>query len=319
MLSFQNFSNSNTVDIDESVTTFNDLPNSWKKVGAGRYGSLGGPGSKVEVIAQSNKIKSLYGAKKFFKQAMSSNNYELVWIELEGDPLVALRVDSSYTSSRPIVQVFYPQGGQSSKKVYTKASYSGKWSGRLKKYIPPVYNSHVEKNLTKTDALAEVFSVFNKTLEATRDASDLPADTNLWDIAKGLNVEIRGLTPDDERKQKQRDRKAARNVEDAFSTQRKEIITKYVKDKLNPAIEKVKKNVGDQIDAAIAGDGKVDLSGIDTQLKNIQAVTKRLAYIMNKTNVKFSETRYGDNKAKASFDVSYLMDTLKQLDESEII
>lgn len=330
MLSFKKFIVEEVKDLseeveqlDEAVTSFNALPGKWKAVAT--KAGFAGKDSSVTVHPDNRKVRTEAGFKSILRHALEGPAGTLTWVELNGEPLVAV-VHNSYEKT---VQLLYPSGEYFVKNVKFKADWSDKWvrtgprgSGQ-RRYVPPQYFDHTEKSLKLGEAVDTMWRIVFDTLKEVN--SGLKTTKDLVDLAKEMDFKVKSLTPDATRAEKQAERKGNRaliqtqksgQADAGIVANRKAVLTKFVRAKLDPAISAIKSDIEAQVDVAING-GKFDLAALEANLRKIGSISKSLQSAIAKENLRFTE-RSGwrdDGKAKVSWDMKYLMADLDKINE----
>ena len=294
-------------DLKEAVNTFNDLPASWKKKAASIHsGGPGGKDSKVEVIAATKKIKSASNIISTMKKALRREGAALVWIEMNGEPLVAVNkdYDNSYT-------LLNPSGKFVTKTVRDKIRGTDKWDRKLKKYIPAQYWERQSRSLKSTEAAEKMWEVAYQTLEAMNKDLEEPRNS-VFELAQEMQFEVRVMYPDESRIAKRAERKDARSgVDSDLIKNRKNTIEKAVKQKINPIVDKIKAEVDTQVSNALEGK-QFDFKEVEKELRRINDVSSRLQRILKSEQVRL-KTGWSD-KAELDYDLKSIMDSLKELD-----
>ena len=294
-------------DLEEAVNTFNDLPAPWKKKAASiHFGGPGGKDSKVEVIAATKKIKSASNIIFTMKKALRRDGAALVWIEMNGEPLVAVNkdYDNSYT-------LLNPSGDFVTKTVRNKIRGTDKWDRKLKKYIPAQYRERQSRSLKPTEAAEKMWEVSYQTLKAMNKDLEEPRNS-VFELAQEMQFEVRVMYPDESRISKRAERKDARSgVDSDLIKNRKNTIEKAVKQKINPIVDKIKAEVDTQVSNALEGK-QFDFKEVEKELRRINDVSIRLQRILKSEQVRLKKG--WSDKAELDYDLKSIMDSLKELD-----
>jgi hypothetical protein len=304
-----------TMQLDEAVDTFNELPAVWKKI-ATKGGAMGGKDSKVEIVAATKKIKSANNILSVLRKSLRRDGAALVWIEMNGDPLVAINKDmfNEYT-------LLYPQGEFIAKNIRVKQYGTGKWDRRTNKYIPEKYYNTTARSFKPTEAVEKMWDVAYSTLKNINDAADDPKD-NVWDLAQEMKFEVRMLTPDENRIELAKTRKNLRTGgglkstegKDSIVTNRKRALERIVNKKIGPIVEKIKSDVEAEVNKALSGE-KYDFKVIDADLQRINRITSSLQRVLKDSDVKLKEYQWSDSTegAKLDYKLKSIMDALKDV------
>jgi translation initiation factor IF-1 len=293
------------IELDEAVNTFNDLPPAWKKTATD--GGRGGKDSKIEVLAATKKIKSADNIISTMRKAFRRDGAALVWIEMNGEPLVAVNKDlfNKYT-------LLYPSGAFVTRKVRELQRGTGKYIASLKKYVPASYWESKERSLKPTDAAEEMWSIAYETLEKMNKDLEEPK-ASVFELAQEMKFEVRIMYPDETRLAKMADRKALKaGADSSIMKNRKAAVEKVVKQKINPIIDSIKAEVDTQVSNAL--EGKIfDFKEVEKELQRIGNISGRLQRILKSDDVRLKKSSWGDEKAELNYDLKYLMDDLKEL------
>jgi hypothetical protein len=304
-----------TIQLDEAVDTFNELPAAWKKV-ATRSDAKGGKDSKVEVLAATKTIKSADSILSVLRKSLRRDGAALVWIEMNGEPLVAINKDmfNEYT-------LLYPQGEFIGKTIRVKQYGTGKWDRRTDKYIPEKYYNTTARSFKPTEAVEKMWDVAYSTLKNINDAADDPK-ADVWDLAQEMKFEVRMLTPDENRISVAKARKNLRDGgglkstkgKDSLVANRKAALEKIVNKKIGPIVDKIKSDVEAEVNKALAGE-KYDFKVIDSDLQRINRITASLQRVMKDSDVKLKEYQWSDSTegAKLDYKLKSIMDALKDI------
>ncbi len=335
MISFRNLTES-LVQLDEAVAAFNDLPGAWKKYST--FHGLGGEGSKVETILSKSGAASVDAIEKVMRKALNpkgaSDTSALVWVEINGDPLLAaMRVGENE------INLLKPSGEYSQQKQQSKMHGTGKWSGSANKYIPPVYSTYETRSMKPTEAVSNMFQAVNAVIRGINDSLEEPHKDH-FDVLKThqITLEVKVLTVDRNREAIRKDRADAKGIKqssmtyykpgapkpgaiagDTIKTNRKAVLKKYVEQKIAPIVDGIKADVAAQIDAAIEGGKDIDLKGVQDKLATVGRIVRDLNSTISRDNVEFSRNaRFGTSGNKAaSYEISSLIDALKKLSPAE--
>lgn len=302
------------LELDEAVNSFNELPAAWKKKATSD--GLGGKDSKVETLAATKKIKDANSILTVLRKALKTEGSALVWIEMNGDPLVAVN-KSSYDN---IFTLMYPQGDFVGKEVKIKHHNTGKWVRRLDKYIPASYYNHVEKNFKPREVVEEMWSVAYKTIKNINDSLETPRDS-VFELAQEMKFEVRSLTVDENRKAVKAKRAQLKGrtglglgkaPEDSITKNRKDAVKKMVMAKIQPITDKIRSDIEAELEKAISGE-KYNFNVVDEHLKKINRISSALNGYL-KGSGKFTQSSWNDEKpVEKSFDIKWLVDALKDI------
>ena len=296
--------------LDEAVEKFNELPPAWMKQ-ATRSG-LGGKDSKVEVLAATKKIKDVNSVINVLRKSLRREGAALVWIEMGGEPLVAVQKDS-YANEYTLL---YPQGSFVAKNVKVKHYGTGKWDRRMNKYIEARYYDTQERSFKPTEAVEQMWNVAWTTLKNINDAREAPKDS-VWDLAQEMKFEVRMLTADENRQAVKASRLALKRgpglkgTQDSLTKNRKAAVEKVVMKKVQPIIDQIKSDVEAEVNKAIAGD-KYDFKTVEDNLKRISNITSQLKRFMSGDG-QLTKSRWKDEKPELSWDLDYLMKSIKDI------
>jgi translation initiation factor IF-1 len=300
------------IELEEAVNTFNDLPAAWKKTATSKWGDggKGGKDSKIEVLAATKTIKSAENIISTMRKALRRDGAALVWIEMNGEPLVAVNKDlyNEYT-------LLYPSGEFVTKKVRKQQPGTGKYvGGRLGKYVPPRYWEHEERSLKPTDAAEKMWTVAYETLERMNKDLEEPK-ASVFELAQEMKFEVRIMYPDETRLAKMKERAAAKSGMGSDTMKnRKAAVEKVVKQKITPIIDRIKAEVDTQVSNALEGK-RFDFKEVEKELQRIGSISGRLQRILKSDEVRLKKSSWGDEKAELNYDLKYLMSDLKELDD----
>jgi translation initiation factor IF-1 len=307
------------IELDEAISTFNDLPAAWKKTATSKWGDggKGGKDSKIEVLAATKTIKSADNIISTMRKALRRDGAALVWIEMNGEPLVAVNKDSmnEYT-------LLYPSGQFVTKTVRQQQPGTGKFvGGRMGKYVPPRYWEHEQRSLKPTEAAEKMWTVAFETLENMNKALDEPKDS-VFELAQEMKFEVRIMYPDENRLAKMKQRAIAQkgaglkgtSSDTSLIRNRKAAVEKVVKQKITPIIDRIKAEVDTQVSNALDGK-RFDFKEVEKELQRIGSISGRLQRILKSDDVRLKSSSWGDEKAKLNYDLKYLMNDLKELDD----
>ncbi len=297
------------IELDEAVNTFNDLPPAWKKTATSKSGDggRGGKDSKIEVLAATKKIKSADNIISTMRKALRRDGAALVWIEMNGEPLVAVNKDqfNEYT-------LLYPSGAFVTRKVRELHRGTGKYVASLKKYVPASYWEREQRSLKPTDAAEKMWSIAYETLEKMNKDLEEPK-ASVFELAQEMKFEVRIMYPDEARLAKMADRKALKaGAGSSIMKNRKAAVEKVVKQKINPIIDSIKAEVDTQVSNALEGK-RFDFKEVEKELQRIGNISGRLQRILKSDDVRLKKSSWGDEKAELNYDLKYLMDDLKEL------
>lgn len=295
----------NIIELEEAVNTFDDLPAAWKKTAA----SKGGKDSKIEVVAATKKIKSADNIISTMRKALRRDGAALVWIEMNGEPLVAVNKDmfNEYT-------LLYPSGQFVTKKVRELHHGTGKYVARLKKYVPPSYWERESRSLKPTEAAEKMWSVAYETLDRMNKDLEEPR-ASVFELAQEMKFEVRIMYPDENRLAKMKERTAAKSgMGSDIMKNRKVAVEKVVKQKITPIIDRIKAEVDTQVSNALEGK-RFDFKEVEKELQRIGSISGRLQRILKSDEVRLKKSSWGDEKAELNYDLKYLMSDLKELDD----
>lgn len=271
-------------------------------------GGIGGKDSKVEVLAATKKINSADNIISTMRKALRRDGAALVWIEMNGEPLVAVNKDqfNEYT-------LLYPSGQFVTQKVRVQHRGTGKFNRQLNKYVPPSYWEREERSLKPRDAAEKMWSVAYETLERMNKDLEEPRKT-VFELAQEMKFEVRIMYPDENRLAKMKDRKAAKaGAGSDIMKNRKAAVEKVVRQKIDPIINRVKAEVDTQVSNALEGK-RFDFKEVEKELNRIGSISGRLQRILKSDEVRLKKSNWGDEKAELNYDLKYLMDDLKDLD-----
>jgi hypothetical protein len=307
-----------TIELDEAINTFNDLPPAWKKTATSKWGDggKGGKDSKIEVVAATKTIKSADNIISTMRKALRRDGAALVWIEMNGEPLVAINKDSTneYT-------LLYPSGEFVTKKVREVHSGTGKYVASLKKYVPPSYWEREQRSLKPTDAAEKMWSVAYETLEKMNNDLEQPKDS-VFELAQEMKFEVRVMYPDENRLEKMKQRSIMQKGAGLKGTSsntslvqnRKAAVEKAVKQKITPIIDRIKAEVDTQVSNALEGK-RFDFREIEKELQRVGSISGRLQRILKSDDLRLKRSSWGYEKAELDYDLKYLMNDLKELDD----
>lgn len=299
------------IELDEAVNTFNDLPAAWKKTAASKWeGRPGGQDSKIEVLAATKTIKSAENIISTMRKALRRDGAALVWVEMNGEPLVAINKDqfNEYT-------LLYPSGEFVTKKVRHQLQGTGEYvGGRIGKYVPPRYWEAEKRSLKPTEAAEKMWTVAFETLERmNKDLAEPKA--SVFELAQEMKFEVRIMYPDENRIAKMKERAAAKSgMSSDIMKNRKAAVEKVVKQKITPIIDRVKAEVDTQVTNALEGK-RFDFKEVEKELQRIGSISGRLQRILKSDEVRLKNSSWGDEKAELNYDLKYLMSDLKKLDD----
>jgi translation initiation factor IF-1 len=300
------------IELEEAVNTFNDLPAAWKKTATSKWGDggKGGKDSKIEVLAATKTIKSAENIISTMRKALRRDGAALVWIEMNGEPLVAVNKDlyNEYT-------LLYPSGEFVTKKVRQQQPGTGKFvGGRLGKYVPPRYWEAEQRSLKPTDAAEKMWTVAYETLERMNKDLEKPK-ASVFELAQEMKFEVRIMYPDETRLAKMKERAAAKSGMGSDTMKnRKAAVEKVVKQKITPIIDRIKAEVDTQVSNALEGK-RFDFKEVEKELQRIGSISGRLQKILKSDEVRLKKSSWGDEKAELNYDLKYLMSDLKELDD----
>jgi translation initiation factor IF-1 len=306
------------IELEEAVNTFNDLPAAWKKTATSKWGDggKGGKDSKIEVLAATKTIKSAENIISTMRKALRRDGAALVWIEMNGEPLVAVNKDqfNEYT-------LLYPSGQFVTKKVRETHQGTGKWNARLKKYIPPSYWEREQRSLKPTDAAEKMWTVAYETLERMNKDLEEPK-ASVFELAQEMKFEVRIMYPDENRLAKMKQRAIMQkgaglkgtSADTSLIRNRKAAVEKVVKQKITPIIDRIKAEVDTQVSNALEGK-RFDFKEVEKELQRIGSISGRLQKILKSDDVRLKKSSWGDEKAELNYDLKYLMSDLKELDD----
>mgnify|MGYP005854081547 CR=1 FL=1 len=299
------------IELDEAVNTFNDLPAAWKRVATSKWeGKRGGQDSKIEVLAATKTIKSAENIISTMRKALRRDGAALVWIEMNGEPLVAINKNqfNEYT-------LLYPSGEFVTKKVRQQQPGTGKYvGGGIGKYVPPRYWETEEKTLKPTEAAEKMWEVAFETLE--RMNKDLPKPkASVFELAQEMKFEVRIMYPDENRIAKMKERSASKSgMNSDIMKNRKAAVERVVKQKITPIIDRIKAEVDTQVSNALEGK-RFDFKEIEKELQRIGSISGRLQRILMSDELRLKNSSWGDEKAQLNYDLKHLMNDLKKLDD----
>lgn len=316
--------------LDEAVSTFNELPAAWKKHATTQ--GLGGAGSTVKTLATSTKaLKTVDAIEKQLRIALNPGSRvgdegaTLIWVEVNGDPLFSVYRPAHEENT---VYLNGPEGTPATVTKHEKQYGTGKWDKRTQKYVPEKYYTRQERAMKPTEAVSVMFQGVNATIRAMNASLPEPHKDHFDVItADNVKIEIKSLSVDKGRIAVKQGRVAARGKDvqvyknvaapsnASLRANRKEALKKFVGQKITPVVDSIKADLASQIDAAIESGGKIDLSGIEAKLKTVSSITGQLNRLVAKDNVEFAKGTWSDNNKKLSYDMSYLVSALKSLSE----
>ena len=298
------------LELDEAINTFNDLPRAWKRRAANSFENKGGKDSKVEVLAATRKIKDVRSITNVLRKALRRDGAALVWIEMNGEPFVAVN-KNSYENK---YMLLYPSGDFVTKTVREKMRGTDKYDTRLQKYIPPKYWERKESSLRPTEAADKMWDVAFQTLEKMNSELDDPRDS-VFDFAREMKFEVRIMYPDVKRAEKRAERKDTRaGMDSSLMKNRKVAIERMVRQKITPLIDNVKSQVDVQVNNALEGKN-FDFKEVENALRRIGDVTGRLQRILKSDEVRLKKAYWNTEKAQLDYDLRRLMNDLKELDK----
>jgi translation initiation factor IF-1 len=306
------FEMSEEIELEEAVNAFNDLPAAWKKTATSKWGDggKGGKDSKIEVLAATKTIKSAENIISTMRKALRRDGAALVWIEMNGEPLVAINKDqfNEYT-------LLYPSGEFVTKKVRQQQPGTGKYvGGRLGKYVPPRYWEAEQRSLKPTDASEKMWTVAYETLERMNKDLEEPK-ASVFELAQEMKFEVRIMYPDETRLAKMKERTAAKSGMGSDTMKnRKAAVEKVVKQKITPIIDRIKAEVDTQVSNALEGK-RFDFKEVEKELQRIGSISGRLQRILKSDEVRLKKSSWGDEKAELNYDLKFLMSDLKELDD----
>jgi hypothetical protein len=297
------------IELEEAVNAFNDLPAAWKKTAASKWsdGGKGGQDSKIEVLAATKTIKSAENIISTMRKALRRDGAALVWIEMNGEPLVAINKDqfNEYT-------LLYPSGQFVTKKVRQLQPGTGKYVGRMGKYVPARYWEHEQRSLKPTEAAEKMWQVAFETLENMNKALDEPK-ASVFELAQEMKFEVRIMYPDENRLAKMKERSALKKGADSdIMKNRKTAVEKVVKQKITPIIDRIKAEVDTQVSNALEGK-RFDFKEVEKELQRIGSISGRLQRILKSDEIRLKKG--WSDRAELDYDLKYLMSDLKELDD----
>jgi hypothetical protein len=114
----------------------------------------------------------------------------------------------------------------------------------------------------------------------------------------------------------QRGRSSGKPKHDTLKQNRKAVLEKYVKQKIEPIIDGLKTDITAQINAAIETGKPLDVSDFNKKIQRISSIVRSLGSTLRDDDVKFSRNAsWGTSSQKTlSYDIDSLVSALKDLD-----
>lgn len=290
---------------------------------------MGGEGSTVETLLSKTGAKTVESIESVMRKALNpkgaSDTSALVWVELNGEPLLAaMRVAENE------INLLKPEGVHVMQKKETKMHGTGKWSGRTQKYIPPVYNSYEARGMKPTEAVNHMFQAVNAVIRGLNSELETPHKDH-FDVLNDqkITLEVKVLLVDRNRIKVAADRKAEKGglsaykgalggsaKNDTLKQNRKAVLEKYVKQKIDPILDSLKTDIAAQINTAIETGKPLDVTDFNKKISRISSIVRSLASTLRDDDVRFSRNAsWGTSSQKTlNYSIDSLVSALKDLD-----
>lgn len=312
--------------LNESANSFAELPPSWKKLAVSN--KLGGENSAVETVATKNSLNKISMLETQLRKVVNSSvNYQISWLEINGQEIVAVFSDSD-RYGKETFSVITSDGLKSKGTKSIKHFGTGKWN--KSGYISPKYYQIEKSHFTKAEAVYEVRHVLKymsidafATDEEKEDVDKFfrsaKAEEYLEQFLKGAKLEMKALTSDENRKALKDERRENRKQANPRSAN----IRKAIASKIEKSMPKIMDGlivdenvVRGIIDDALAGK-KVDTAHIKTTFDEKYKLFASFVDSVRSmsTTDTFQHKDWSNKNAEASWATKDFFKTLKSIME----
>lgn len=294
--------------LEESIKTFADLPNAWKKVFA-RGDKFAGENSEIE-IKSTGTLKNKTAYNKLFKESLkdTANNAGVV-IEVDGLPVLAMI--NNYEKRFNLIS------NDGNLKKITRSQWDRGTlhrSGGLKKWQSGDFK--VQETFDQiTQTLTEL--AIDKTNSNIEDESKFVKTMTIDDVISTLDITVKVVKRDRKRIEKNVERSNDRNDrnfgnKDSLADNRRAVIKKYTKENIADLVNDIKDSLPkiDEVEdilmqAAEGKDVNIDVKGLKEKVDSLNSILFAFKQAYKKGKIK------SDWKNELDWDMKYLSNIIK--------
>ena len=295
--------------LEESIKTFADLPNAWKKVFA-RGDKFAGENSEIE-IKSTGTLKNKTAYNKLFKESLkdTANNAGVV-IEVDGLPVLAMI--NNYEKRFNLIS------NDGNLKKITRSQWDRGTlhrSGGLKKWQSGDFK--VQETFDQiTQTLTEL--AIDKTNSNIEDESKFVKTMTIDDVISTLDITVKVVKRDRKRIEKNVERSNDRNDrnfgnKDSLAANRRAVIKKYTKENIADLVNDIKDSLPkiDEVEdilmqAAEGKDVNIDVKGLKEKVDSLNSILFAFKQAYKKGKIKSGWENELD------WDMKYLRDIIKK-------
>ena len=295
--------------LEESIKSFADLPNAWKKVFT-RWDKFAGENSEIE-IKSTGTIKNKTAYNKLFKESLkdSADNAGII-IEVDGLAVLALinnyekkfNLLSNDGNLKKILRTQWDRG------TLHRSGGLRKWHSndlRVQETFDQITQTLTELAIDKANSNIEDESKFVKTM-------------TLDDVISTLDITVKLVKRDRKRIEKNVERSNDRNDrnfgnKDSLADNRRAVIKKYTKENIADLVNDIKDALPkiDEVEdilmqAAEGKDVNIDVKGLKEKVDSLNSILSAFKQAYKKGKIK------SDWKNELDWDMRYLRDIIKK-------
>lgn len=300
--------------LEESIKTFADLPNAWKKVFA-RGDKFAGENSEIE-IKSTGTLKNKTAYNKLFKESLkdTANNAGVV-IEVDGLPVLAMI--NNYEKRFNLIS------NDGNLKKITRSQWDRGTlhrSGGLKKWQSGDFK--VQETFDKiTQTLVDL--AIDKANSNIEDESKFLTSMSLEDVISSLDITVKVVKRDRKRVEKNVARNNDRNernfgLKDSLVTNRRAVIKKFTKNNIEELVTDIKNSLPkiDELEdilmkAAEGEDVNIDVKGLKEKVDSLNSILYAFKQAYKNGKIK------SDWKTELDWDMKYLTKAIKKHKEQD--
>lgn len=261
--------------LEESVKSFADLPNKWKKVFT-RYDKVAGENSEIE-IKSTGKIKNKTAFNKLLKDSLK-DTADNAGVIIEVDDMPVLAIINNYDKRFNLIA-----NDGNLKKIARERWDRGTrhTSGRIHKWESGDFK--VQESVDQiTQTLVDL--AIDKANAQIEDESKFLTSMSLDDVIASLNITVKVVNRDRQRIAKNVERNNDRNernfgINDSLTKNRRTVIKKYTKENIASLVDDIKNSLP-KIDAvedlllkaAEGEDVELDVAGLKSKIDSLNSI-----------------------------------------------
>ena len=296
--------------LEESIKSFADLPNAWKKVFTS-WGKTAGENSEIE-IKSTGILKNKTAYNKLFKESLKDTT-DNAGIIIEVDSLPVLAIINNYekkfnllSNDGNLKKIARSQWNRGS---FRRSSGLIKWESgdfKVQETFDQITKTLVNLAIDKANAQIE-------------DESKFLTSMSLDDVIASLNITVKVVSRDRQRIAKNVERNNDRNErnfgnKDSLAANRRAVIKKYTKENIASLVDDIKNSLPkiDDIEELLlkAAEGET----VEFNVKDLQKRLDNLNYVLRRFTSAYKSGKIkSDWKNELDWDMKYLKDAIDRL------